>query len=303
MKITNFKPIMLDYADRLTSGKNPYTDVYKLQNDRIFKMLKSPSSNGSMSLLSYREFYNRFCRKLEQAKNLGNLGCLATPDEISVSDTGRVKGYLYQFNSSKTLEELEINEQDFEFITKCFLAISSEIEKLHEHNIVVPDLANFTNILYDPITGKVSFLDYDGMQVGNIPTNCISKMIQYRNNPVLKNSKYIRPNGLYTPKIDELGLIVSYLYSLSGINIASIDCFQQLYSSENDLEQFLFKRRSANEKLESLGIDDEEIKDCLIDSFTSKECKMDAHTLVKRFSDRFKHGETKVDGTKTFVRR
>ena len=64
MKITNFKPIMLDYADRLTSGKNPYNDVYKLQNDRIFKMLKSPSSNGSMSLLSYREFYNRFCRKL-----------------------------------------------------------------------------------------------------------------------------------------------------------------------------------------------------------------------------------------------
>ena len=65
--------------------------------------------------------YNRFCRKLEQAKNLGNLGCLATPDEISVSDTGRVKGYLYQFNSSKTLEELEeklgISFEDEEFET------------------------------------------------------------------------------------------------------------------------------------------------------------------------------------------
>jgi len=304
MKITNFNPVMLENADRLTSGKNPYTDVYKLQNDRIFKMIKPPCSNGYMSLLSYKEFYKRFCQKLEMAKKLGTLDCLVAPDEVSVLEDGMVKGYFYPFNNSKTLDELNINERDFDFISRCFTDIASSVEDLHEHGIVVPDLFNASNILYDPITREVSFIDYDGMQVGNVPTNAISSMLEYRKNPILRNRKYSnRNNGLYTEKLDDLALSISYLYNLSGVNLASIPTFQELYSHEDDEDRYLYERYRAGKVLDSLGIDDSLIKDQFIDSFTTRENPSNAKSLIKTFSETYKHGNVREDGVRTFVRR
>jgi len=96
---------------------------------------------------------------------------------------------------------------------------------------------------------------------------------------------------------------ISYLYNLSGVNLASIPTFQELYSHEDDEDRYLYERYRAGKVLDSLGIDDSLIKDQFIDSFTTRENPSNAKSLIKTFSETYKHGNVREDGVRTFVRR
>ena len=88
-----------------------------------------------------------------------------------------------------------------------FLNLSNAVEKCHDKKVVAPDL-NFGNILYDRNTGKISYIDYDGLQIGRVPTNVINSDIFYKQNPVLRKSKYSAPGGLYSKEIDTFSILV-----------------------------------------------------------------------------------------------
>ena len=283
MKITNFNPVMLNNAFMLTEGKNPYTEVYKLADGRIFKYLKPPVSNNFMYQKEYAWHYNMFCGKLKKRDSLTELSELVLPEEVTVNQDGIVKGYYTPVRKEKNIKQLLEESENIELVTNYFEDLCDAIDKLHEKNIVVPDLITEENVLYDPETRKVLFIDYDGMQVGNTPTNAISSKLCYKTNKVLQTSKYRNCLGLYTKELDSLSLVTGYFYHITGINLASVLLFQELVKNENDEEYYL----KIHNFFENIGIDDLDIINSFIDYFQNGKNNIKPKTLIKKISSKY----------------
>jgi len=288
MKITNFNPVMLADAERLTEGKNPYTEVYKLTDGRIFKYLKPPAQNDYFYQRNYACHYNTFCGKLKKRDGLTDVEELVLPEEVLVSEKGIVRGYYTPTKTEKNISQLLKDKRNIELITNYFEDLCDAIENLHKKNIVVPDLITEENVLYDPENRKILFIDYDGMQVGNNPTNAISNKLCYRTNQVLRTQKYRTNTGLYTEELDNLSLVTGYFYHITGINLSSILLFQELVQNEEREEEYFSKICSF---FKSLGIDDIDIISSLTNYFLSHKKNQKPKEIIRILSKKYKYND------------
>lgn len=283
MKITNFNPVMLENAVKLSGDNNPYTEVYRLNSGRIFKALKLTPNGKVNPSLSYMHFYNSFCHKLGQADSLRDVDSLVLPDEISRQDNGVVRGYFYSYDDTPDISAFFDKNPNRDEIGIYFEKLLDTLELLHERKVIAPDLITSSNVLYDSSTGDVRLIDYDGLQIENIPTNAISSELFYRRNRILRNKKYSKPNGIYNTEIDNLSLFVFYLQRLSGVNVAALPQFQGIYSeeAENDIT------KETTEQIEELfeGIGASSIASDYISLFSSKRENPDPKKLMKKLEE------------------
>ena len=286
MKITNFNPVMLENAQLLTDGRNPFTEVYRLTDGRIFKYLKPPARSDYFYQQGYARHYNSFCKKLKQSEELADVKSLVLPSEVSTDERGYVKGYFMPLKREKNILQLLADCDDVQLLTNYFEDLCDAIDELHKVGIVVPDLITEENVLYDPVERKILFLDYDGMQVGNSKTNAISGKLCYKNNSVLRTSKYSN-YGLYTEELDNMSLATGYLFQLTGINLSSIMLFQELANCDNLSEEDEYNKKIC-EFFMSLGIDDKKIIDGFMSYFSSSKKNQPVKPLIKSLSSRYK---------------
>lgn len=305
MKITNFNPVMLERAIKLTDGKNPYTDVYLLNTGRVFKYLKLPFLNSAAEFTRYHRFYNNFYRKLKTADELRNTKGLIIPDEISVDNKNDIKGFYYPYHDTPDLTDFFINYYNMEDITEFYLLLADRVEALAKEKVIVPDLITPSNILYDKEKKEIFLIDYDGMQIKDIPTNTISMTLRYLQNPILRTDKYKSEDGLFTKRINDMSILVDYLYRLSGINIAAMPVFQKIVYdeyhgqiSDKRIEEIIYQ-------FNDMGIFDSEIMFGYINIFSSKEENPNPKKLIKRFYSEYhlyKDSDTKKEKQK-FIKR
>jgi hypothetical protein len=286
MKITNFNPVMLENAQLLTNGRNPFTEVYRLTDGRIFKYLKPPARADFFYQQGYAKHYNAFCNKLKQSEELADVKSLVLPSEVSTDERGYVKGYFMPLKREKNILQLLADCDDVQLLTNYFEDLCDAIDELHKVGIVVPDLITEENVLYDPVERKILFLDYDGMQVGNSKTNAISGKLCYKNNSVLRTSKYSN-YGLYTEELDNMSLATGYLFQLTGINLSSIMLFQELANCDDISEEDEYNKKIC-EFFMSLGIDDKKIIDGFMSYFSSSKKNQPVKPLIKSLSSRYK---------------
>lgn len=289
MKITNFNPVMLENAQRLTDGRNPFTEVYKLTDGRIFKYLKPPASSNFFYQQGYAMHYNAFCSKLRRRDDLANIKSLVLPDEVARDERGFVKGYYMPAKCEKNISQLLSDGDNTQLLTNYFEDLCDAIEELHRAGIVVPDLITEENVLYDPIERKILFLDYDGMQVGNARTNAISSKLCYKENKVLRTSKYSNC-GLYTEELDNMSLATGYLYQLTGINLSSIMLFQELANCDDSEKEEEYNRKAC-EFFGELGIKDKKIIESFMSYFSSSRKNQPVKPLIKSLSSRYKYNQ------------
>jgi serine/threonine protein kinase len=285
---------MLRNANILTEGKNPYTEVYRLDNGRIFKYLKPPVSNNFVYQQNYAWHYNMFCGKLKKRDSLTEIVELVLPEEVTINQKGFVKGYYTPTRYEKNIKQLLEEDRNIELVTNYFEDLCDAIEVLHQNEIVVPDLITEENVLYDPTNRKILFIDYDGMQVGNTPTNAISSKLCYKTNSVLRTSKYRSSNGLYTNELDNLSLITGYFYHITGINLASLLLFQELALKDEKDKEYLSK---IYDFFENIGIHDYEIINSFINYFQKSKNEIKPKKLIKAMSSKYKYDQK----TKKFI--
>lgn len=283
MRISNFNPVMLKQGIRLTSGKNPYTDVYLLNNNTVFKYLKTSAENN----LAYGMFYNTFCAKLNAASKLQDIAELVLPEEVSVDAKKYVKGFSYQYVNLPDLASFFSDTVTMDEVTGFYIALSELTDRLYDRKVIVPDLITSSNLLYDKENKKIRLIDYDGMQIENIPTNVISHTLRYKQNPVLRSSKYFNCNGTYTKEINTMSLLVDYLYRLTGINVADNPDFQGISSLEANGMSLDKVKDKIRELFNSIGIDDKEIVNGYINVFSAKQDNPEAKKLIKRFANNY----------------
>lgn len=286
MRVTNFKSNILDNAVMLSNGSNPFSDVYSLKNDRVFKVIKFPTKTAGTK--KFDRLYDSLCDKLKYSESLSCVPHLAIPDEVSVDADGKVIGFYRPYVEGKKFDELVESNNNQEFITQFFIDLCDAVDNLHENHIIVPDLFDLDNILYDPETRSITFADPTKFQIGNNHAPKVSEGLHVADNSVLRSLKYLNFDGLFTEELDKLSLALSYFYNLTGYNLLNKKIFQQL-DEDVPLDEMMMARARVGKFLVSIGVDknDTDTLEGLRNPFCATIDNDKPQTLIKRINDNY----------------
>ena len=211
MKKVYFKEIENKVVKLISS--NQFSTVYLLKDGRFFKMfnpiiVKLLKNNGS-----------DIERKILDAKKIDNVPEIIIPDSI-VYDKNYFLGYTILPAKGISFVEDEDNKSKEE---RCNLyryaleqvKLENIIKRANNEGIVFPDLLTCDNIFISD--SGYQFIDYDGIQIGNIPVLQLSTMLG--DDEQYEIPKYMDNNGLYNSNIDKKSLLLLYYLSAFNINL------------------------------------------------------------------------------------
>ena len=209
MKTDMFSNIKLKIKKMISA--NDYTIVFLLNDGRYFKtfnpiFIKILKNNGS-----------DIEKKILSAKKIENVPEIIIPDSIVYLDN-EFMGYtispacglnFVEFEDKKTLNE---KCDLYKYADEQF-KLEDVIKRANKEKIVFPDLLTCENIFISD--SGYQFIDYDGIQIGNIPVFQLSTMLG--DDEQYEIPKYMDNNGLYNSNLDKKSLL--FLYYLSAFNI------------------------------------------------------------------------------------
>jgi len=213
----NWNNNILHRATLITPGKG-YMTTYDLNNGEILKKLKKEEDLSSLTQQKrYDEFITELERKISLSKEITNPS-IVVPKTIYRDKDGRIKGYTTRKIEEENLDTILKNIESIELYENIFTTLIEKVKLLNKEGIILPDLGNTTNILYNPKNKKIHFIDYDGIQIKDSKIFSMSSILEQEKNPMLNSTKY-RKESLFTENLDKLTLLVLYVYYTTGINI------------------------------------------------------------------------------------
>lgn len=287
MKISNFNQSILNCAKKLTDGKNPYTEVYLLENNRVFKLLKTPFFRNNAEYNHYCRFKDDFKSKLGIADQLSSTPFLVLPEEMSIDKKDNIRGFSYDYVDIPDLSSFFTPERSTESITEFYIALSKVVKELYKDGVIAPDLINIGNILYDEDSKKIQLIDYEGLQIKNIHASAISQILMSPRNFVLSRSKYKDNNGLYTEELNTMSLLIGYFYCILGVNIAGLPVFQDLIHDEYRGQISHESEREIHDIFNDLGLYDEEIIEGYTNLFLPSKENPEPLPLIKKIAKEY----------------
>lgn len=156
-------------------------------------------------------------RKIMNARPFENVPEIITPTTAVFNRQNQFVGYIVPPAEGTDLNSYQDNftfsqRLDLYGYGKLFASISSAVERANQKKVVFPDLCTCDNIFIS--NGKISFIDFDGLQIGKHKSWVLSSTLGDRDQ--YENKKY-RNNGLYTNELDKKSLVM--LYFLLAFNI------------------------------------------------------------------------------------
>ena len=212
--IKKFKPSILENATLISDGSN-YMRTYNLNNGYVLKVLKQPEEIDEVFRFEYGDFIKSTYKKIKNAKHIKN------PSIVLPKYLYMRKDYFYAYASPyipyKSLYQCLESYKDFDFLTAVYDKLSLRVKELNKEDINLPDLATSSNILLNPKTLDIKFIDYDGIQVGKCESLCISSLVTC---PIIADRKYINDrNLLITDNFDKASLLYLYINSTTHSNV------------------------------------------------------------------------------------
>ena len=178
-------------------------EIIKLFTDDLLKLFEAAGFDIEDKILSADRIINKSGLLLPNAACyfLGRFCGYKMPPARGVSYNKYDEGF-----SHERREDLLAYAKDYQKIEK--------IVKDHG-NMVFPDLCSRDNIFVDS-NGRITFIDYDGTQVGNCPTFVVSSLLG-KQSDLLASPKYYRGNNLFTKELDKKSLM--HLYFITAFNV------------------------------------------------------------------------------------
>lgn len=138
-----------------------------------------------------------------------------------LESNGIVNSYTMPYIPGVDFTDYYENIFDLMSYVKIHSQIENNIKEGNELGIVFPDLCTTDNIR---ITNdkKVVFIDYDGLQINEMPAVGFSDFLGTKEE-VLNDKYYDYKTGLFTKEIDVKSAIFLYFVDVFGINLASIN--------------------------------------------------------------------------------
>ena len=237
-------------------------EVYRLKNGDILKFFHP-------ALLQILNHDHSLEKKIMGAKPIEEVPEIITPNRAVFNLQSKFVAYTMppaegvDFNSydqSFTMEQ----RADLKGYSDVFYNLSSAVERANKKGIIMPDLCTCDNIFISG--GKISIIDYDGLQVGKHKAYTISTTlgaeIQYH------LPKYM-DGDYFTPEIDKKSLVLLYFLNTFNINLNKVghldpvtrqpitlyEVFDLLGLQDYDLMQNVYNTLSADNQGEYIGED------------------------------------------------
>ena len=210
LKIKNYNRSVLEHATLITRG-SCFFDTYDLNNGYIFKKLKDDDDLDFLEILEYDTFIKDILIKLQLSQDI-DCESIIKPDSIYMLKDFFI-GYTVAKVDGVSLDDTLSESSDLDFISSLIIKLSEEVRKANKEGVNFPDLGNASNVMIEKGTGKIKFIDYDGLQVFDQPSYSISNLISPSTNPYFDSVKYrSKKTGIVESNLDKATLYALFLY-------------------------------------------------------------------------------------------
>ena len=225
-----------DFFDQriLKDSKNIYngnhSNVFELADGTILKLFNRNylynifQGNAGVvnSYISVKE------KKVELADTLDDFPEIIKPQIMEYDERGFI-GYTMPKDTNENFEKPFVSQSltDLGVLANRLAALEQIFKRGHQRDIVFHDTLSKGNLHYNPLTRKITILDYDGLQINKLCSGEICDMLSERKNPIINtpNCLHIMENYdcYFDKNIDILTLAVEFIYMATNINIALQD--------------------------------------------------------------------------------
>ncbi|HIT22234.1 MAG TPA: hypothetical protein IAB56_04625 [Candidatus Scybalousia intestinigallinarum] len=188
--------------------------VIQLSSGELLKIL----DHELLEMLFYTGFDLE--ERLNEVNNLTGFTNFSLPTR-KLECNGIVNSYTMPYIPGVDFTDYYENIFDLLSYAKIHAQIENNIKEGNKYGIVFPDLCTTENIRVTE-EGKVVFIDYDGLQIKNMPAVGFSDFLGTPEE-VLKSKYYDFKTGLFTKEIDIKSAIFLYFVDVFGINLASVN--------------------------------------------------------------------------------
>lgn len=214
LKIRKFKDSILDKAKLITQGSG-FLSTYDLNDGNIIKVVKTPlecfdGNNAIFLYTTYNEFIDTIYNKLIKSNDI-TTSSIVLPNNIYIDDDV-VRAYTIPKQENCITLDKYLKNSDLETIANTLINITCEIKKANKEGINMPDLGNPSNVLINLKNNEIKFIDYDGMQIGDSPSFCLSSLLSNQVTPVTRDKRMCDiKTGLVTDNLDKLSLYALFI--------------------------------------------------------------------------------------------
>lgn len=237
------------------------TTIFKTNEGEIFKCFEP----------KYLSFLDKGGINLERnildSKPIDGVGDIITPNNavyLNDSFLGYTADFVDGVDLDSYLRSLSVGQ-------KCdlegYASLYHDIEKVVKDakNVVFPDLCTLSNMMVTD-EGIIKFVDYDGLQVDDKKTACISTLLGEQEQYF--NDKYLS-GELYTKELDKKSLIMLYFITTFNVDLNYVgkinqitgkiitldDIFNQIGLHDDDIKHKVWKCFQINVENDYLGED------------------------------------------------
>lgn len=161
-------------------------------------------------------------KKILLAKNLDNVKEILIPDAALYNYKGDFLGYRMPEAKGIDYNTFDISRsynavRDLHAFSEQYLKMEDVVKRAHKENIIMPDFCTFDNLYIDE-DGNLQFVDYDGLQIGDLVASSMSTTLG--SDDLYMNPKYFDDKKhLFTENLDIKSLIYSYFLHCFNIRL------------------------------------------------------------------------------------
>lgn len=165
-----------------------------------------------------------FVKKYEYAKGIGEIKGLIIPFDILETEKGfaaYIEKNIYEgLDKDSYMAFADYynahHEITLDKISRYMYNCAVVANQATEAGIVIPDMPTGGNVLYNPESDEVVFLDYHHMQVGDIPAEAVNSFVV--SDPILYTPKY-SSRDMWKEELNSYMIAIRYFYYSTKLSI------------------------------------------------------------------------------------
>lgn len=183
-------------------------NIIKIFNPLVMTLLKSVGDDKEKKVL--------LAKPLEHTKEV------LIPDAALYNYNDQFLGYRMKEAKGIDYNTFDVNRsyddiRDLYKFSDQYLQLEDVVKRAHKDNIIMPDLCTFDNLYIDE-HGNLQFIDYDGLQIGDLVASSISTTLG--DDSLYMCSKYFdEKKHLFTENLDIKSLIYSYFLHCFNVRL------------------------------------------------------------------------------------
>lgn len=189
------------------------TEIRRLPNGEVLKIL----DNMLLELLSNTGFSLE--KRLDEVDNLTSFTNFAMPNR-KLEENGIVNSYTMPYVPGVDFTDFYEDIYNLSSYANIHSQIENNIKIGNELGIVFPDLCTTENIRITP-DRKVFFIDYDGLQIKQMPAVGFSDFLGIPSD-VLTKKYFDFETNLFTKEIDIKSAIFLYFVDVFGVDLSKV---------------------------------------------------------------------------------